>query len=526
MNTKKSTESQKNINSSNKNHNKLLKEKKLFSYNINDSNKNKLFILKHKISHSSISLEENSKIINKDINNLSQLTPYSTSKLTFLSKSNRVIGSNNLCLDIVQKNNKYQNEKEKENIEDINYEISKYTKKKRKSQKPVLNLNKRIKRERNLKKNMTNYDFKNIDFINENTLNKFNKNLKYNYSHESIHENKDFNNSNIPHNFKIKQKRNKNNLIFNQYYADIDLSSNNNSNNSKIIKKEFYLTNPSKNEYIINTYIYNSPLDQQNILNNRKIISSNDSYTSIIQKNKIVNEDKNSILLTPKIKKNEKKSENKEKKVLPFDKMKLIPLNKSHYKNTSIRKQPNIDSIMRNESNNVRIKKDIYYILNPSIYNDDMSFQKDKKNARTAKLTLEKNNSRINTEQIQINLNKITKNNFKEIKNNRIRNQKIILSDHVKFGTSNYFEGLDNDEFNELKSTEKKELKYKSSHISGKRQKSLSGYSNSQDNMSSRNYQQRKIEYICDDNKSLCLIDSRGNLNNINYKILKFKINI
>ena len=236
--------------------------------------------------------------------------------------------------------------------------------------------------------------------------------------------------------------QNKKEYIFSQYYSNIDISSYNKNNlkenknidsneiydDSKILKKEIHINNPGKNEYIINTYIYNTPIEQHNIINNKNYINS----------------ENNKIFLSPKNKKNEKIKNDNPKSFISFLKIK----NDKIYKSVN-KKNSNDDLNKKNEINsNIKIKKDIFYYLNPNIYKDELSFQKIKKNARTTKVTLEENDLDNKSQKIPINLNKNKL--IKKNKNEILKYQKIFETKIDKC-KQNHLNEFDSEEIDELK---------------------------------------------------------------------------
>ena len=494
MNKNNSTEYYKNINTSSENADIIQKESKLMYLNSNFNNRNKLKVINYTTPQSTIISE---KALYRYNNNSDKRIQISPSNLSLTSKSNRVLNINNRALDniinnpiMATPNNNLKNKGDG------------YSQNKTNQPKQILSLNKRIKRERNLKKNFTNAHLKNEAFI----FDKQKKKIIYNYSHENIHGNYEFNNNDIfSYNSKIKPKRDKNNLLYSQYYADTELFTNNQNNerinNSKILKKEIYINKPGKNTHIINTYIYNSPLEHPKIKGKRYIIGVNNSYSYINhQRKNLINEDKKDILFAHKNKKIEQNKENKSKTFILLNQKKLINSNKFQNKNASVKNKSIIDSFKKTESkNHNRIKKDLHYYFIPNIYKDDMSIKKIKKNARTVKVTLDKNNLEINAELSSQNLNK----------NNKINN---------RYGYP-YLEELEPNEFNKLSLREQHNLKYMSSNVSGKRKQILQGIDEEQNNNIFKDCEQNKLKYYDGDCKSVCLINSRRNLNNNIIKI-------
>jgi len=384
-------------NLSNPNSENYLFTEKFHIKNISDKNDSK-----HSIhSSSKISIIPKSNYTNNAINHHSNQFQKNKYYFDYISKKSNINISND--------NNKNLNEK--------GNNIIKPTKK-------ILNLNKRIKREKytgksninipklNISKKEENkhisvnsYSNKNDNINNSTQENKENKSLVYNYSQGNLYKNSlsridNLKNNEISPSMKIVNKSNKSGYFYHQYYTDIEPPSYNKNNlkgnifeDSKIMKKEIYLNNPGKNEYIINTYIYNSPIEQHNIINNKNYISPNRN-NSLSNPNKTTNIYNNKNVPPSPTRKEElkNKTKNKPKNNIPFDKIKVIQLNKSQYKKISYKNDVNNESIKGSEiNNNIRIKKNIFYYLYPNIYRDELSFQNIKNNARTTKATLEDN---------------------------------------------------------------------------------------------------------------------------------------
>ena len=495
--------------------------------NRNNDRKNNLQNLSSQSSENYLFSE---KFLSKNLNEKNKLkksndTP---SKISIIIKPNRTNSINKHQLDLVQKN-KYNHEHlSKKNTPSNEYKnLNEKGKNINKPTKQILSLNKRIKREKNTKINYLNIpkskvvkngdnkfnlvnSYSNKNFINIQE-NKELKNLIPNYSQGDIYKGLSFkenlkydylNDNDISKQIKVTNKKDKRKYIHNHNYTDIDLSPYNQINlnknisshevldNSKINKKEIYLNNPNKNEYIINTYIYNSPIEQHNIINNKNYISSKADNSFIkIKKNQNI-EDKRIITSSPnkKIKeKNANNKNNKSKNFIPFDKIKVMQMNKSQYKKIPLKNDCSIDSLKRNEfDNNIRIKKNIFYYLNPNIYKDEISFHNIKKNARTTKTTLEENDLEDKSLKIHLSSNKVRispKNISKERKNKK-----------------NLIGNLD--EINEEKNNIKLNKRY-----------------HTQENIFNNQTKQIKNDYFDDDIQSICIINPRGNLNNNFIKI-------
>ena len=476
---------------------------------------------------------------NKNYSN--KLTHSTSSKISNISKSNRINNNiNKPNLDLGQKNKYYiEHIPKKINQTKIPTSTNKNLEEKEnniiKSQKKILNLNKKIKRERYSNKNYINIP-KSINnkkeenkyillnsYSNKNDIsykeNKDNKSLSYNYSHEKlkkvfsckdIYKNNCVQNNNEISN--ILKPQNKKEYIFSQYYSNIDISSYNKNNlkenknidsneiydDSKILKKEIHINNPGKNEYIINTYIYNTPIEQHNIINNKNYINS----------------ENNKIFLSPKNKKNEKIKNDNPKSFISFMKIK----NDKIYKSVN-KKNSNDDLNKKNEINsNIKIKKDIFYYLNPNIYKDELSFQKIKKNARTTKVTLEENDLDNKSQKIPINLNKNKL--IKKNKNEILKYQKIFETKIDKC-KQNHLNEFDSEEIDELKISgihpNKKILENKFNNGSLKKNQNLYKYYDINDIVN--NSKNIKDKYMNNDIRSVCVINTRKNMNNNVIKI-------
>ena len=462
----------------------------------------------------------------KEKNNLKQ-SAHTSSKISMISKSNMVNNINNHHLDLIQKNKYYNDHISKKN-NNIHPNVNKILNEKvneiNKTPKQILHLNKRIKREKFSKKNYINIpkliNNKKADIklssihSNDNDIsheNKHKKNLSFNYSQGNLYKGlsfkenfkyDDINNNYVSNYSKIINKKDKKGYLYNKYYTDADLSSYNTSNikenknlfgndifdNSKIMKKEIYLNNQSKNEYIINTYIYNSPIEQHNIINNKNYITSKINNSPINQVKNNNNENKKILSSSPNRKNIDKnRINNNYKNNIPYDKVKLIPTNRTQNKKIILKNELNNDILKRNETNNnnFRIKKNIFYNLYPNIYKDELSFQNIKKNVRTTKATLEENDLDNKSVKFSFSSNKFKftpKNISKENKN--------------KKDIATYLGELSSDKNN----------------------KNLYNYYNIQENHKNNIPKQIKNEYI-EDIKSICIIDPRGNKNNNSIKI-------
>mgnify|MGYP007101870454 CR=1 FL=1 len=546
--------------------NNSFKNNEISHIEINIKSPNENNANKRKINNISSQNSENYSFSqNSNINKLANF--HSSNKITNFGKYNRVNNNiNNQYLDLFQKskysndyilkkiNMNYNSNNNKNMIEKDNNLI--------KRQKQILNLNKKIKRERYAKKNYINIpksinnkkdENKYVPIISyannrygnyskENDNNKDTKSLCYNYSHENLHKgfslkendrNDYSHNSHISQQFKIIPKKDKNGSIFNQYYSNIDISSYNQYNSkknknlysneifddSKILKKEIYLNNPRKNEYIINTFIYNSPIEQHNIINNKNYINSKENNPIINQKKNVIKENKSTALLSPKNQNLEKnKTNDKSKSFVPLDISNPNKINNSQFKNNQIN---NLNKIT--ESNdNIRIKKDIFYYLNPNIYKDELSFQNIKKKARTTKITLEENDIENKSVKIPINLNKInynSKNNLNNNKKEKLTNQKLFETKIDKC-REKHLDEIDSTDIDELKisgiHTNKKLIENKLNNASIKNNKNLTRNYNMNNNSNSK---QINNKYINNDIRSVCVIDSRGNMNNNFIKI-------
>ena len=485
-------------------------------------------------------------LTNKNYTN--KLSHSLSSKISVTSKSNRL--NNNIYkpnLDLSQKNKYYINNiamKNNKNKIPTNNNKNLYEKNNNliNSQKKILNLNKKIKRERYPKKNYidipksinskkernkfiqlncnsTKNDINYKENKNSQSLiyNNSQENLKNGFSFKEIIKNNGLHNNNdISHEL---YSQNKKGFILNQYNANIDISSYNKNNlkenknfnsheiynDSKILKKEIHLNNPGKNEYIINTYIYNSPIEQHNIINNKNYITPKDNF-NILNQNRIINNDNTKVFLSPKNKKIEKNQSINGK--INYNK-----INQSHNKKIS-----NIDLSKKNEiSNNIKIKKDIFYYLNPNIYKDEQSFQKIKKNARITKVNLEENDLDNLSQKIPININKnkLMKNYKKEIDYQKSFEAKI---DKCK----NHLNEIASEEIEELKISgihpNKKFLENKF-YNNGSHKKNQNLYKYYEANNIIDNSKQIKTNYINNDIKSICVINTRKNMNNNIIKI-------
>ena len=468
-------------------------------------------------------------------NNSKQSILSSSSKISNIPKSNYSSNINNHHLNTFQKNKYYLDYISKKSNINISNDNNKNMNEKGnniiKPAKKILNLNKRIKREKysnkininipkliNTKKEDNNkhfsinsYSNKNENINNNTQESKENKNLVYNYSQGNLHKNLTYKensrfdnlkNNEISPPMKIVNKKNKSGYILHQYYTDIEPHSYYKNNlkgskniygnefleDSKIMKKDIYLNNPGKNEYIINTYIYNSPIEQHNIINNKNYISPNRN-NSLSNQNKNTNSysNKNAPLSPAKKEELKNKTKKKPKNNIPFDKIKVIQLNKSQYKKISYKNDINNESMKRSEiNNNIRIKKNIFYYLYPNIYRDELSFQNIKNNPRTTKATLEDNDLNNKTIKIPINSDKL-----------KIPQKKLIVENKNKNEIIHNLEDFNPE----------------------KKNKNISLLYNSQDNTSNNYSEQVKEEYLDDDIKSICIIDPRGNMNNNFIKI-------
>ena len=518
----------KELNDTFKSHNSPKIRGKMIYTNRNNDGKNNLHNISGQNSENYLFSE---KFLSKNLvekNKLQNLND-TPSKISIIIKTNRTNNINNQQIDLFQKN-KYNNQHiSKKNVPTNEYKISNEKSNNIiKPTKQILSLNKRIKREKNYKKNYLNIpktnNVKNCDnkIISINPyLNKYdidgydNKHLKgliSNYSQGDISkgfsfkENLKFDYSSRNENqkqLKVINKNDKRGYVHNHNYTDIDLSYYNQINfnkniynneildNSKIKKKEIYLSNPNKNEYIINTYIYNSPIEQHNIINNK-------NYLSPKADNSLINLKKNHIIADKKIinssqskkinvKNTNIKNNNRNKNLIPFDKIKVMQMNKSQYKKISPKNDNSNDSVKRNEiENNIKIKKNIFYYLYPNIYKDEISFQNIKKNARTTKTTLEENDSDSKHLKIHLSSNKVRvspKNTNKEAK---------YTKEMIK----------DLDEINSEKNNIKLNKRY-----------------HTQENIFNNESKQINNGYFDDDIESICIINPRGNLNNNFIKI-------
>ena len=538
----------------------------------NENNLNKRNIINISSQNSENYLfSENSNL--KDLyekNNSNKLAQFhSSNKITDFSKYNRVNNNmNNQHLDLLQKNkycNDYILKKTNMNFNSNNNKnIVEKDNNLNKRQKQLLNLNKKIKRERYAKKNYINIpksinnkkdenkyvpinSFGNNRYGNyskeNNDNNKDTKSLCYNYSHENLHKgfslkendrNDYMHNSHISQPLKFISKKDKNGSIFNQYYSNIDISSYNQYNSkknknlysneifddSKILKKEIYLNNPRKNEYIINTFIYNSPIEQHNIINNKNYINSKENNPIINQKKNVIKENKSNVLISPKNQNAEKnKANDKSKSFVHLDISNSNKINKSQLKNNQ---NVNLNKITETNEN-IRIKKDIFYYLNPNIYRDELSFQNIKKKARTTKITLEENDIENKSVKIPINLNKINYNSKNYLTNNKkekLTNQKLFETKIDKC-KENHLNEFDSAEIDKLKISgihaNKKYIENKINNNSIKNNKNYTRNYNM--NHNNNNSKQISNKYFNNDIRSVCVIDSRGNMNNNFIKI-------
>ena len=495
-------------------------------------------------------------LTNKNYTN--KLTHSLSSKISVTSKSNRLNNNiNRPNLDLSQKNKYFKEhipKKNNQNIIPTNNNKNLFDKDNNliKSQKKILNLNKKIKRERYSNKNYLNIpksinsqkeEYKLIPLNSNSTKydlnykeNKDNRSLIYNYSQENLKNGfsfkEIFKNNSIYNNNDISNPQHKKGYIFNQYYANIDISSYNKNNlkenknydshdiyhNSKILKKDIHLNNPGKNEYIINTYIYNSPVEQHNIINNKNYITPKNNF-NILNQNRILNNENNKAFLSPKNKILEKSQSNNgnKKNIIDFQKINNNKINKSHNKKIS-----NNDLSKKNEiSNNIRIKKDIFYYLNPNIYKDEQSFQKIKKNARTTKVSLEENDFDKLSLKIPINLNKnkLVKNYKKEI----INYQKLF-EEKIDKCKKNHLNEFDSKEIEELKISKihpNKKIFENKFNNNGSLKKNQYLYKYYDANNIIDNSKHVKNNYINNDIKSVCVINTRKNMNNNIIKISK-----